>query len=101
MAQFDIYRNTSETTCTVIPYLLDIQHDFHDSLETRMVIPLIRSMRQIEGLYLPVEIDGEILLAAVPEMSGVLLDTLGEKAGDLSHRSSEFIKAIDFLITGF
>jgi hypothetical protein len=34
-------------------------------------------------------------------MSGVLLDTLGEKAGDLSHRSSEFINAVDFLLTGF
>ena len=101
MAQFDIYRNANESTASLIPYLIDAQHEFHESLGTRLVIPLIRDMRQVEGLYLPFEIEGEVLYAAVPEMGSVLLETLGERTGTLSERSSELINAIDFLVTGF
>jgi len=39
MARFDVYANPGSKSDTT-PYLLDVQSDLLDDLETRMVIPL-------------------------------------------------------------
>ena len=42
MARFDVYANPG-AHATITPFLLDVQSDLLDGLDTRMVIPL-RSM---------------------------------------------------------
>jgi len=40
MAQFTVCRNKNPETRSAIPFLLDIQNNLLDDLETRVVIPL-------------------------------------------------------------
>lgn len=40
MAQFAVYRNASSTNKAAVPYLLNVQSDLLEDLETRIVIPL-------------------------------------------------------------
>jgi len=40
MAQFMVCRNKNPQTSSTIPFLLDVQNDLLDDLETRVVVPL-------------------------------------------------------------
>ncbi|CAA6816935.1 MAG: Unknown protein [uncultured Thiotrichaceae bacterium] len=40
MAQFDVYRNNNPASQEHIPYLLDVQSDLLDVLNTRVIVPL-------------------------------------------------------------
>ncbi|MEY2891495.1 MAG: hypothetical protein RJA98_1403 [Pseudomonadota bacterium] len=40
MARFDVYANPDLTEREHTPYLLDVQNDFIDGIDTRVVIPL-------------------------------------------------------------
>ena len=44
MAQFRVYENSNRATKQRIPYLLDIQSDLLDDLQTTVVIPLALSI---------------------------------------------------------
>jgi toxin CcdB len=104
MAQMDVYENLDEDSCAVIPFLLDIQHDLHRNLRTRMIIPLIRSEAQKSGLdaLCPrVVVKGQAVFASVPEMSAYPAKELGSKILNLEVRRSEIFSAIDFLLNGF
>lgn len=41
MAQFDVYANINSSSKKLYPFLVDVQSNLLDSLETRLVIPLI------------------------------------------------------------
>jgi len=43
MTQFDVYENPSEETHNEIPYLIDLQSDLLDNLDTRVVAPLLKA----------------------------------------------------------
>jgi toxin CcdB len=101
MARFDVYENLHPETRVAIPYLLDIQHSLHERLRSRLVIPLSREAREVEGLYPAVTVRGEKLVALVPEMGGISRDQLGKRVGNLSSEASKILNAIDLLITGF
>jgi toxin CcdB len=40
LARFDVYANPDPADRKLIPYLLDVQNDFLDALDTRVVVPL-------------------------------------------------------------
>ena len=50
MAQFDVYKNENELTNQKVPYLLDIQNDILDSINTRVVIPLVKDKNDFKGM---------------------------------------------------
>ena len=43
MTQFSVYRNKNPRTKTTFPFLVDIQSDLLEPLNTRVVVPLTRS----------------------------------------------------------
>ena len=43
MARYDVYANPSVGERKQTPYLLDVQNDYIDSLDTRVVVPLRRA----------------------------------------------------------
>ena len=51
MARFDVYANPGSHAGTT-PYLLDVQSDLLNSLDTKMVIPL-RSLKHFPKVKLP------------------------------------------------
>lgn len=104
MAQYDVYANSDRRTRSFIPYFIDIQSDFLDDLETRLVMPLVPSGRRetpIPRLHPVVEIDGKLHHIVTQEMAAVPRQVLsGKPVANLSDRSYEIIAAVDFLVTG-
>ena len=101
MAQFDVYENTNTLTQEQIPYLLDIQNDLLDGLRTRVVVPLGIGVMPISHLNPVLEIDGFQCVMLTQEMAGVPVRLLSKKVMNLSHRRTDILHAVDFLVTGF
>ena len=104
MSQFRAYKNHQPDN-QHIPYLLDVQNSLLESLDTRMVIPLIResSFRGsgITTLTPRVSINGEILLLLTPQMAGVSKQLLIDEAANLADFRYEILAAMNLLIEGF
>jgi toxin CcdB len=104
MAQFDIYENNEPESKDIIPFLLDVQHDLHGSLSTRMVVPLISSYsvsNEIKKLCPVLKVMGKNMMMSTPEMAGYPVRDLGVKVESAANQRTEIINAIDFLLGGF
>lgn len=104
MAQFTVCRNKNPQTSSAIPFLLDIQNDLLDDLETRVVVPLC-PLSSIKGKTLrtltPVlEIEGERFVMLTPQLAGIPKGELGPPVARIEQHRFEIIAAIDFLLTG-
>ena len=105
MPQFTVYENINEQTKVTYPYLLDVQNDLLESLNTRVVIPMCLSSaigeRPIANLSPRFEINGTSYTLLTPQLAGIAISDLGPAVDDLSAYRPEIIKALDFLFTGF
>lgn len=63
MAQFMVHRNKNPQTLETVPFLLDVQNDLLNDLETRVMVPLrpVSAMkgRALRTLTPVLEIEGE------------------------------------------
>ena len=104
MSQFRVYKNAGVNSAH-IPYLLDVQNELLEGLETRMVIPLIRDSSfkgsGISTLTPKVDINGEALFLLTPQMTGVSRRVLVDEVGDLSDFRYEILAAVNLLVVGF
>lgn len=104
MAQFRVYENSNRATKQRIPYLLDIQSDLLDDLQTTVVIPL--ALKSTIGkaamtkLCPLIEIEEREFVVLTSQIAGVDRKVLGKEIGDFSHYRAEVIAAVDFLISG-
>ena len=104
MGQFDVYRSTQPNSNHRMPYLLDIQHDFLSSLNTRVVAPLVKADyfgAPVARLNPVFEIEGLDVVMSAQELAGVGVATLGVLVCSLSDRRDDIVSALDFLIVGF
>ena len=101
MAQFDVYKNTNAKTKKYIPFLLDIQNEILNNLQTRVVVPLVLDMKAVKILNPIFKINNLHLTMSTAELAGVNRDKLGTKVYSLEDKKYEIIEAIDFMVTGF
>lgn len=101
MAQFDVYENINEQTKSLVPYLLDVQHDILKNLSTRVVVPLVLNKKSIKNLTPIFDIKENSFVMNTSQIAGVPIESLGNKVFSLKDKRDEIIGAIDFLITGF
>ena len=104
MSQFTVYKNKNSRTKKTFPLLLDIQSDLLDQLRTTIVIPLgkysIVKEQVITKLCPIVEIDGTEYAALTQQMAGIERALLGPRVTNISDHRSEFIDAIDLIVSG-
>lgn len=103
MAQFDLYRNPNPETNTQIPYLLDLQADLLELLNTRVVAPLHAQASisaPISHLNPVLEIGGNKLVLSTAELAAVSKGMLGEPVGSARNYRDEVIASLDFVFTG-
>lgn len=104
MSQFRAYKNHN-TENQHIPYLLDVQNDLLEGLDTRMVIPLIRESSfkgsGITTLTPRISINGETLLLLTPQMTSISKHLMTDEAANLADFRYEILAAINLLIEGF
>ncbi len=104
MAQFSIYRNKNPRTKVDIPFLLDVQSNLLDHLDTRVVIPLVKTQSfggpPSEALKPVFDIGGERCILLTPMLAGISKKELGTATGSLREEQFAIIAALDVLISG-
>ncbi|HEX22613.1 MAG TPA: plasmid maintenance protein CcdB [Chromatiales bacterium] len=104
MSQFTVYKNKNPRTKKTFPYLLDIQSDLLDQLRTTIVVPLgkysVVKEQVITKLCPIVEIDGVKYAALTQQLAGIDRTLLGAEVANVSDYRSEFIDAIDLIVSG-
>lgn len=105
MARFDVFRNSGPYADDV-PFLLDVQSNLLQGLDTRVVIPLRRCDRfqasRIPQRLTPVfNIEGLACLLETPKLAAVPLRLLRQSVCSLTSKQSEITGAVDFLFQGF
>ena len=105
MPQFTVHRNKSPRTKGTFPYLVDVQSELLDQLQTRVVIPLTRApglaRNPLSHLTPTLTFDGEAYLLMTPQLAGVARTELGPPAGSLAAERHAIVAAMDFLVAGF
>ena len=103
MSRFDIYRNPVRSEAGDIPFLLDVQSDFLEMLDTRMIIPLRRADRfrhVMEHLNPTITHDRRELVVDTASMASVPRAELKRPVGNIAALRQDIETALDFLYTG-
>ena len=100
MAQFDLYRNTSQTSGKRAPYLVEVQGNYCDIISTCVVIPLVKSGEFLAAPVLNpiVTINGAEYILSTAEITAISRAKLERPIGSLKHLRTEIIQAIDRLL---
>lgn len=104
MAQFDVCLNPNPDSAAAVPYLLEVQSDLLESVNTRVVAPLaLLSERGNPAKYLnpKFEVEGVQVVMVTEQVSGVPKRALGKKVLSLHLQRDQIMDAIDFLFRGF
>jgi toxin CcdB len=105
MARFDVYLNPGEHAGAV-PYLLDVQSDLLNDLESRMAIPLCHLARyaniKIPDRLMPTLIvRDKAFLLETPKMGAAPVRILKSFVISLAHEQAQIVAALDFLFQGY
>lgn len=104
MSQYCIYRNKSQTKNNY-PYLLDIQTELLNTMESRLVIPLSLKKnfndRLIENLNISILIQKKEYILLTQQMAAIPVGMIGDTVMNCEDQRQEILRCIDFLITGY
>ena len=105
MARYDVFRNSGHHAENV-PYLLDMQSDLLEGLDTRVVVPLRRRDRfpssQIPDRLMPAfDIEGVACLMETPKLAAVPTRFLKAPMASLADHQTPITNALDFLFQGY
>lgn len=104
MPQFAVYQNKNPATKKTYPYLVDIQSNLLDDFRTTVVIPLTHlstfGEKPITKLCPNVEVKNKKYVALTQLLAGIDRRQLGPEVDNLSEHRSDFIAALDFIISG-
>ncbi len=104
MARFDVYPNPDAAERKHTPYFVDIQNDYIDALQTRVVIPLRREAafgpraRQLNPM-LTIGTDSVVLDTAA--LGAVPISELRKTVGSLRESRAEVQEALDVLFGSY
>jgi len=105
MARFDVFANPGNHAAST-PYLLDVQSDLLNGLDSRMVIPL-RSLKHFPQVKLSTQltpiftIEGEECLLETPKMGAVPQREPKSRVTSLAEAQDQITAALDFLFQGY
>jgi toxin CcdB len=103
MARFDVYRNPRRESAREVPFLLDVQSDLLEGLESRVVVPLRAASavkRAVSRLNPIFKVDGSEVVMDTPQLAGVPGTMLKKPVASLGTRAFEIQNALDFLFAG-
>ena len=104
MARFDVYRHPLAKSRRSVPYLLSLQTDALDYLDTRIVVPLVAERSfgpRIAFLHPTVDIQDEKVVVAMNELVAIERGLLGNAVTNLQSHSTTILSALDYLVSGY
>ncbi|MCU7940648.1 MAG: CcdB family protein [gamma proteobacterium symbiont of Bathyaustriella thionipta] len=103
MSQFTLYKNENKSSNKTYPYLVDVQNDFFDELNSRIVIPLsphnVLNQTNAKKLCPIITIDDEQYVLLTHQMTSMPKTMLRKKVTSIENLRYEILGAIDFLVT--
>jgi toxin CcdB len=103
MAQFMVYANANAASRKRVPYLLDVQSDLIDAMESRVMVPLMAAgtVEPVIGSLMPgFVVAGAPVVMHTAQLAGVPRRVIGEQVHDLSGERQAIMAALDFLVSG-
>jgi|SRR5215469_3439257 len=105
MAQFTVYRNRNARSKGAFPFLVDVQSDLLEDLQTRVVIPLTKATaltkKPLDRLMPILKLEDEAYVLVTPQLAGIASKELGVASGSLAQHRDAILGAMDFLLTGY
>lgn len=104
MARFDIYTNPDSSERDTVPYYLDIQNNFLDAIQTKVVIPLHFAHRfevRVRNLNPVFEVKGKSVVMNTAAIGAVPAGELRRPVGNLAAQQLEITDALDALLGGY
>lgn len=104
MARFDVYPHPDAAMRLVTPFLLDVQNNFIDQLQSRVVIPLRLAaafgppMRDLNPLF---NISGQAVVLDTAAMAAFPLSELKKPVASLLPQSQDIVAALDTLFGSY
>ncbi len=104
MAQFMIYENQNKDSKAMYPYFVDVQSNFLETLNSRLVIPLVSchylDNSTISKLCPKAVIEGEDFVLLTYQMTNIPSAALKVPVMSVEFLRDEIIAAVDLLISG-
>lgn len=104
MARFDVYANPDASERAFIPFFLDVQNDYIQGLETRVVVPLWNGdtlSRKVADLNPELEVAGQRVVMDTPALGAVPGALLKQAVDNLTSQQLAIQNALDTLFGGF
>ncbi len=103
MSQFTLYKNENHNSKKTYPYLVDVQNDFFDELNSRVVIPLsphdTLNQTNAKKLCPIIVVNEKQYVLLTHQMTSMPKKMLKKKVTSLENLRYEILDAIDFLMT--
>jgi toxin CcdB len=94
-----------DRTRTAFPFLVDVQSDLLEPLNTRVVIPMTRvpalTKKPVGHPTPEVSFNGDRYVLLTPQLAGIGRSELGTHVGTVGGERQTILAAIDFVLTGF
>ncbi len=105
MPQFAVYRNDDRRTERSYPFLVEVQSDLFQDLQTCVVVPLATAgaltIFPLGHLTPVVVLEQGHHVLMTPQLAALTRNDLGPQVGSLETRSDTIIRALDFLLHGY
>lgn len=100
MARFDVYANPEPADRKLIPFMLDVQNDFLDALDTRVVVPLWAGAAftaRTRRLNVELEVAGKKVVMDTAGLGTIPISELRRPVANLSEHRLTIQDALDTL----
>jgi toxin CcdB len=100
MARLDVYANPDKTERAQTPYFVDVQNDYIDLIETRVVIPLRTETMfgpRARRLHPLLDVAGNAVVLDTAAIGAVPVGVLRQPVADLRASRGEIQEALDAL----
>jgi toxin CcdB len=104
MARFDVYHNPDSTERDAVPYYLDVQNNFLETIQTKVVVPLhfVQHLNlRVRNLNPVFEVKGKSVVMNTAAIGAVPTGELRSPIGSLASQQLEITDALDTLLGGY
>ena len=104
MARYDVYAHPDAVLRKVTPFLLDVQNDYINTLDTRVVIPMRQAalyghpMRDLNPVF---QVSGKSVVLDTAALAAFPARELKKRVAGLQDQSAHIVAAMDCLFGAY